>query len=244
MTVYDWRDKYKPALKEVKRDKGGQPVIRDPRDVTGLCLHQTACRLNGGARRLRLAKKMRIDVVTPWLSPTYEELASLIRAQEKVKAHAVAMRSGHGVLKAPPLVYVQGANGLNATVVNLEIEGNYAGIEDDPSTAPNEALRSTWGGNPDVYTEETMLAAEETAKALVEAAREEGCHLTTLWAHRQSSPMRKADPGQSVWQHMAEWSQDVLKLRVAENSFLRYTGGPGFGLPIPHEWGSKNGTKY
>jgi len=63
-----------------------------------------------------------------------------------------------------------------------------------------------------------------------DATAANGGNLRFLYAHRQSSTDRRADPGSRIWQHVALWAQANLGLN---------DDGPTYkqgGYVIPKEW--------
>jgi hypothetical protein len=213
-----------PALVRGKRkhrvDRVGRVIERDPSDVVGVCLHQTAC----------------------IFGPAHDPERRLERALG-VAGHAVAFRTGEVVLANPLRWVVLAANGLNDVSLNLEIEGLYPGLVDDPATAPNEARKTTWGGRPDIVTELVVRAAHRALRELVELGRAEGMPIRYLWAHRQSSPTRRSDPGAELWQRVGlEFGVDVLGLETQPELTLKSKKGRG--RPIPIEWDPRGHGRY
>ena len=106
MTVLDWREKQKIGGPD--RDCGrlvkGRLVLRDPSQVTGITLHQTAC---------RFGKRSSQDT-------RYERALG-------VHAHATVFDDGVGVVAYPLRAYVYHGNGANATRIGLECEGLFPG---------------------------------------------------------------------------------------------------------------------
>lgn len=199
------------AIASVRR---GRVVVRQPSDVDGVCLHQTAVSYGGhGDARYRRALQ--------------------------VATHALAFRDGVGVLSAPPSWWMSGGGALNRQVVHLEVEGLYSGLLDDPTTAPREDLETTWQGRePDDLTETTIETARATLRALVEATREWGANVRYLYAHRQSSATRRSDPGEGLWRALVPWAERELGL-VPRPDFT-----VGDGRPIPSAWDERGIGRY
>lgn len=82
----------------------GKTVKRDPKTVTGITLHQTAC------------------VYGPASDPDKAHRRAI-----GIPAHAVAFRDGTVVIPAPASWYLYTSNGLNSFTLGLEIEGIYPG---------------------------------------------------------------------------------------------------------------------
>jgi hypothetical protein len=195
--VLDWRDRQTnpPALVRGKRKHllaGGKVVVRDPKTITGIVIHQTACTFgpSDNAER-RHARAL------------------------GVACHALAFRDRTVVLANPLRWYVQHGNGFNDYSLGLEIEGRCSGLVDDPTTAPREDLETTWGGPPDDVTDDVVAAARVALDELVRRGREEGMPLEYVWAHRQSGPDRRSDPGEELWRRVVlEHAVPVLGLRT------------------------------
>lgn len=107
----------------------GKLVMRDPKSVDSITLHQTACLFSptgvaltkhGGDRRM----------------------AILERAMS-VRAHATAFQSGDAVIAYPLMSYVYHANSLNSRSIGLEGEGHFKEMQSAPEelvTAMCEAV--------------------------------------------------------------------------------------------------------
>ena len=105
---------------------GGKTVKREPKLITGVTLHQTAC------------------VFGP-----ENDRAKAHRRAIGIPAHAVAFRDGTVALPAPLSWYLYTSNGLNAFTLGLEIEGIYPGYPgakvwgDNPATPFDLLARDT-----------------------------------------------------------------------------------------------------
>jgi hypothetical protein len=185
------------------------PPQRSWKNTTGVCLHQTACWM--GERPARYDHTQAHFVVT--------------RAGAVIWLFDLDRETIHG-------------NGWNTQCVGIEVDGLYPGLEDDPATAINEALRTTWD-DPTTPVREQPMQVTEVAMArcrdLVrwidyEIARNDGS-LHVLVAHRQASSSRENDPGEAIWKAVALPLHAELGLT---------DGGIGFkigdGYPIPQAW--------
>lgn len=137
----------------------------------------------------------------------------------EVACHALAFKTGEAVIAAPLLWYVQHGNKFNAYSLGLEIEGHYPG-------APER------GPGTDRLTVETLEAAHEALAELVVRGRALGMPLRNVWAHRQSSATRRADPGWEIWKNLRP---SFARLGLTEHPDLAI----GTGRPIPREWGGQ-----
>tara|TARA_R100000808_G_scaffold18489_1_gene40500 strand:+ start:3703 stop:4386 length:684 start_codon:yes stop_codon:yes gene_type:complete len=213
-----------PAKRARSRVAGGRTVLRDPRDVDGITLHQTAVVF--GARASH--KKRAAAEGAPELAPAY-------RVAEDVPAHAVAL-DGVVVLGAPLRQYLYHANALNRSTLGLEIEGRYPGLVDDPNTVADEAKRTMWGdvSKQTELTGARVAAAAEALRLLVSLGQAEGMRIRYVYAHRQASGSRRSDPGAALWRALRPvW----LSLGLVE----RPTWTRDDGRPLPAGWGPYEG---
>lgn len=89
----------------------GKTLVRDPKTITGIVVHQTACVFGPAANRQKA-----------------------YRRALGIPAHVVGFRDGTFVVPADPLWYLYTSNGFNAFSYGVELEGKYAGIAGDPKT--------------------------------------------------------------------------------------------------------------
>lgn len=207
------------------RKVNGRTVQRDPSTITGVVIHQTAVCYGVPEHLLNRYHGDR------GMALAHRALA--------IPAHAVAFRSG--VIAIPHRLesYTYHANKLNASTLGLEIEGVYPGLSDDPDTPRREDLDTLWGDD-DRRTPLDMLTTVTIDRALcllVNNARDAGMPLKYIYAHRQSSASRRADPGQEIWEAIADTAR-VLWLEPRPD----YTVGDG--KPIPDAWGGSKGVRY
>lgn len=197
-----------PAMAKKFRLSAGVVVERNPAMVTGITIHQTAVRYGvkdyqvqaaGGDTRLALARRS-LDVA----------------------CHVMAFRDGFVAWPNPLRWYVHHGNGLNATELGLEIDGNYPGLVGG----------TTWNGQPaSPVTDEVVQAARAALALMVREGRREGMPIRFLHAHRQSSSSRRSDPGEELWRRVVlEYAVPVLGLITEPDKVL------GDGRPIPRQW--------
>lgn len=141
-----------------------------------------------------------------------------------VACHALVFKTGETVLAAPFLWHVNHANGFNPGSLGIEVEGHYPGIQ---GRGPGE----------DSFSPEHRIAFRECIRALVFQAEKEGIHIRYVFAHRQSSSTRRADPGFEIWGETIAIAQD-LGLRTSPGSYL------GGGRPIPEQWDPESFRLY
>jgi hypothetical protein len=210
-----------PHGKRKARIRGGKAVRRDPKTITHLVVHQTAVEYGLSERQVRASSGDR-------------ELA-LARRFLEVACHVAACRSGFYVLTHPLEDFLYHGNGFNKFSIGLEIDGRYAGLEDDPSTVAREDLRTTWRGEPTVLTPKTVRAAQAAIAHVVVEGRKLEMPLHTIVAHRQSSGTRRSDPGQAIWQRVVLPIAEELHLNVDTDAVLTSTNS-GRGRSVPLIW--------
>lgn len=211
-SMIDRRDFHTPSY----RDAHGKiihynPETRSWEETTGTTLHQTAC--NMGER---------------------------IERYDTIGAHFAVLLSGRVIRLCDNNRIVFHGNGWNARCVGIEVNGLYAGREDDPATAQDEALRSTWDDpstptreQPMRTTPQAMLATRNLVRWIHWDIARHGGKMTKLVAHRQSSLERRNDPGEAIWKAVALPLHAELGLD---------DGGVGFkigGYAIPECWDSR-----
>jgi len=116
------------------------------------------------------------------------------------------------------------AQGLSKNTIGVEIAGNYPGIMNRPETL--------WsGGGPACSLSPVMLQGADMIRNDIEFRfQEAGQVWEFLYAHRQSSDTRRADPGEEIWKQIAlRWSR--LSGCVIQPQYKR-----GTGQELPSEW--------
>lgn len=186
-----------------------EPTLRDWAETTGATLHQTAC--NMGER---------------------------IERYDTIGAHYAVLLSGRVIRLCDNNRVVFHGNGWNARCVGIEVNGLYAGREDDPNTALDEALRSTWDDpstptreQPMKTTPRAMFATRNLVRWIRWDVARNGGAMTKLVAHRQSSEDRRNDPGEAIWKAVALPLHAELGLDDGGVSFKL-----GSGYAIPECW--------
>lgn len=196
----------------------GKVVLRDPKTVVGVGIHQTAC-VFGPSGPSKAGQRHRRALNVP--------------------CHALAFRDGTYVTAFPLEWYVHHGNELNAFTLGLEVEGHYPGLPDDPATPIREDIRTTWKGNPTPFDDLAVETARAALKHLVESGRALGMPIEWIWAHRQSNGAKPSDPGWEIWRHVVlEYGVPVLGLRTQPNQVWRDGRG------IPSQWQPGATAKY
>lgn len=222
---YDLRyeqDYIYPDKRPAVQMHGHMPTCRDPRTVDSIVIHQTGVEFG-------------VSAVQSAASLGDVELARARRGLD-VPCHVIAFRQGHYAAVHPLDVWVNHAGPLNARSLGIEIDGRYPGMMDDPTTVAREDLRTTWKGEPTKLTDDTVATACEALAWMVGEARSMGMPVEYIFAHRQSSRDRRADPGQEIWQRVVlGFATKDLGLRTRPE--LQWAGG----RPVPKSW-DKNGV--
>lgn len=201
---------------EKARVRVGRTVMRSPSTITGITLHQTAVEYHITQNMLRRADG---DF----------DLAHALRVQ-RAACHLMALQEGFVVWTRPLRSYVHHGNALNRTTIGIEVEGNYAGLAGKPETA--------WSGNAysGPVTEKTVAAARKALLVAVTEGRRAGMPIEYLYAHRQSSGTRRADPGEELWRAVAvEYGKNELGLTLDPKRTFE-SSSTGKGRPLPQEW--------
>lgn len=173
--AYDVRSEYRhdPTDRAEKLVRG-RVVVRDPKAIDAICLHQTAVTFGVSSSAVRAAGG---DA----------QLAQFMRAK-RVNAHVTAFDEGAFVAAYPLRHHVNHGNGANARSIGLEIEGLFNGRPGGDRSEPTDLL---------------VEAARAACSWIVEAAAAEGITIRHVLAHRQYASDRRADPGWALWQRVA-----------------------------------------
>ncbi len=185
----------------------GHVVVRAPKDVRGVTMHQTAC----------------IFGVDKWLLKKFngDRVAARNSRSSNIASHLVTFQDGTSIHNNPLLWYVWHGNGLNPFTFGHEIEAKVPGL------GRGRLPRSL------------IVGACEGLTYLVEEGRKLGCPIEDLYAHRQSSWSRRADPGEELWDEVAlKHGEQVLGLKLHTAWFM------DDGRAIPREWDARSLDKY
>lgn len=226
--VYDLRDVPWKApdqftqrtARKFKRGADGRPVVRDPAQVTGITIHQTAVPYSAAAYQVQAAGGDR-------------ELA-LARRSLQVACHMMAFRGGFVAWPNPLDWYVYHGNGFNSFELGLEIDGLYPGVIGG----------ATWSGKPaSEVTDDVVRAACAAIELMVIEGRKMGMPIRYIHAHRQSSATRRDDPGEELWKRVVlDFVVPALGLITEPARVL--PGRNGNGRPIPTQWDSNGVGSY
>lgn len=207
-TLFPRKKKSDGTVVNTSKVVGGKTVVRDPKTITGIVVHQTAC----------------------VFGPSTDRQKAYRRALG-VPAHVVGFRDGTFVVPANPLWFLYTSNGFNEFSYGVELEGQYPGLLDDPKTAKREDEKTTWGGSATPLDERAIETFRAAVKWIVEEGRRLGSPLEYVWAHRQSNGQKPSDPGAGIWKHVVlEYAVPVLGLSTAPMTTIED------GRPIPKQW--------
>lgn len=177
----------------------------------------------------RIRKKLGSYKSRPWfdvtgicLHQTAVEMSSTEKRWESLGAHLGITRKASVMWCHDLNRIVWHGNGWNNRCVGIEIDGRYPGVVGRPETL--------WNGPESPITDEIIEASKATIRWVCKYVALRGGKIEVLVAHRQSSTMRRSDPGEAIWKAVALPMMEELGLG---------DGGPGFeigGYPIPEEW--------
>jgi hypothetical protein len=215
-TLFPRKKKADGTVINTSKVVGGKTVVRDPKSITGIVVHQTACVFGPSSDRQRA-----------------------YRRALGIPAHVTAFRDGTFVAAADPRWFLYTSNGFNAFSYGIELEGQYPGLLDDPTTPKREDEESTWGGVPTPLTDRAIETFRAAVKWMVEEGRRLGSPLQYVWAHRQSNGQKRSDPGAGIWKHVVlDYAVPVLGLQTQNDRTVED------GKPIPTGWDSRSSARY
>lgn len=145
-----------------------------------------------------------------------------------LNAHIGVLKNGTILLVNELTDFIWHAQGFSHHTIGIEFNGNFWGVDTD---------NSTWwaGGGPASFlTSEQKIASKVLLRYLILRFSENNAVFKRVYAHRQASGDRLADPGSEIWRLVAmPWMEEIGAT----------DGGPEFkygtGRPIPKEWNSK-----
>lgn len=190
----------------------GKVVERDPKKVTGIVFHQTACTFGVSDSAVKKAGGDR-------------ELAKHLRMLS-IPAHAVACQTGKFVVHAPLSWYAYHGHGFNERSLGLEMEALLPGLKGG----------KTWnGGKATPITPQFIAACRAATGYLYEEGRRAGMPIEFAWAHRQSTA-KSSDPGQELWEAVViDFAVKELGMKPQYDLKLKDRKGR-WGETIPVEW--------
>ena len=135
-------------------------------------------------------------------------------------AHFGVCESGQVIWVADLEIKKWHANYFNARTIGVEIDGHFEGVLGSDRTLWREAPRP-----PAELRSAQIEGARNTCRFICEKVKEKGGEIKYIWAHRQTSESREADPGESPWREVGLWAQEELGL-INDVNHSRYTGKP------------------
>jgi hypothetical protein len=206
---------------------------RDWKSIDAIVLHQTACRM-GLPARCWAGVPAHIGIPSSAAIPTV-------------------------LLLSPLNQLLWHANSFNKRSIGIEVSGNHSGIlnvDGERYDGDNEkfvcagllkrdqwlAERTYWkpGRGPDRLDNNMVNAGRAAITHIIETVEEHGGHIKYVFAHRQSSKDRVADPGQEIWTELGLWAMEEHGLSDGGDKFVS-----GKGYPLPDVWtGEKRGVTY
>ncbi|WP_428261086.1 peptidoglycan recognition protein family protein [Haliangium sp.] len=197
-----------PEVQGKHRISGGKVVERSPEIVQGIIVHQTAVWFGVSERQRRLAGSVEDGL--------HHRALNVGAHMTAFDGRGANVHCGHVCYTNPLSWYVYHANGANRVSVGIEIEGDYPGLVGNSAPLASEAL---------------IAAARQGLAFMVTEGRRLGMPMRYVWAHRQSSPTRRNDPGEELWRRVVlEYAVPVLGLETQPRRVW------GQGRPIPRQW--------
>lgn len=170
-------------------------------NVTGICLHQTACMM--GERDARY---------------------------DSIGAHVVVCRSGKVLWMHDFNRLIVHGNGWNARCVGVEIDGLYEGVDGNPATLWNDPS-TPYREVGQIPTAEAMESSRQVIRWICSEVADHGGQVKALVAHRQASGNRQNDPGSAIWKAVALPMHAELKLTDGGPGFRLNDSAGGLPIP-------------
>lgn len=127
------------------------------------------------------------------------------------------------------------ANDFNSESIGIEINGSFEGIDGKINTA----WKGGYKKRPHKVTRNQIVATRTAILSICKEVSLHGGDVNNIFAHRQSSKNRIADPGSKVWNEIGVWAQDYLGLSDGGEGFC--VGG---GRAIPNAWDENRLAEY
>jgi len=215
-TLFPSKKKQDGTVISTSKVVAGKTFVRDPKKISGIVVHQTACVFGPSSDRQKA-----------------------YRRALGIPAHVVGFRDGTFVVPANLLWYLYTSNGFNEFSYGVELEGQYPGLLDDPTTPKREDEATTWGGTATPLDDRAIETFRASVKWIVEEGRRLGSPLEYVWAHRQSNGQKPSDPGAAIWKHVVlEYAVPTLGLKVQNERVI------GDGKQVPSGWDPRATALY
>lgn len=194
-----------------KSHPGPRPISQ----ITGIVLHQTACRMSPGAW-----KNVHAHAGVDQNGVAYQiyDWRDRVNHGHDFNATTVGIEfEGH-------FEGIQGAAWTHWVPV--------AGPNDPPIPAARRV--------PMIPTKAQIESGRYLIVEILQWAQENGGEIKHVFAHRQSSDQRQGDPGSAIWKALGLWAQEEFGLTDGGPGYVI-----GTGLPIPEAWDPRYaGVKY
>jgi hypothetical protein len=161
----------------------------------------------------------------------------------RINAHCGVTREGDIILMFPFEMLIWHGNGLTRPTIGVEIAGLFPGIKGKKNTY--------WPPMAETheFTDKQKKATDILMSIIQDEFEKNGGTWEVIYAHRQSSNMRMADPGDEIWKKIAIPWMDKLNLHCGGIAVLgSVTDGAkycvGNGMPIPQEWDDNNPYRF
>lgn len=145
----------------------------------------------------------------------------------RVNAHYGLTQEGLPILINKPDMFIWHAQGLSRFTIGIEVEGNYPGLTNNPNTL--------WrgGGGPHSVNDKMIAGAMSIVKD-IEQRLSDRAEAIVYYAHRQSSPNRRACPGQEIWEKI------VVPCMTLIGAVAHPQRTIGKGRTLPTGWGYRD----
>ncbi|MEM7151548.1 MAG: N-acetylmuramoyl-L-alanine amidase [Myxococcota bacterium] len=205
--IYDLRSEQKDPHRDSKQ-RNGKTSRRDVSKIDSIVIHQTGVKFGAAQYQIDAAGGDR-------------ELA-LARRSLTVACHVMAFHDGFVAWPTELSWYIYHANKLNGGSLGIEIDGNYPGLVGGQTNNGKEATE---------VTDAVVTAAQRGVKLLYEEGKKLGCPIQYIFAHRQSSGSRRADPGEALWRRVVlDYAIPVLGLEPRRDFTIDK------GRTVPKDW--------
>lgn len=160
-------------------------------------------------------------------------ISEVSRVYDAGNFHVAILTDGRILLTNPFEMCIETEGAMSTSTITVEFEGNMAGIEGQPETVWND------GSHIDSLSDAQIKASEYLFAWIKHKFEINGGQWKYVYAHRQLSADRRADPGSEIWQKVGmKW---IEWLKGSD-------GGPDFavggGLPIPKQWNPEYTEEY
>jgi peptidoglycan hydrolase-like protein with peptidoglycan-binding domain len=146
---------------------------------------------------------------------------------ETLRAHIGIIRKPSRIVLVNPLdAYMHHAGRpFNSTKIGIEVNGLFLGVEGNRRTLPHRDKSL----DNDYLLESDIQAIKDAVNFCRDEVAKHGGSCRYLYAHRQSSATRRADPGSLIWGAVAPWAREQGMTTPLNELY-------GKGRRIPRQW--------